>query len=83
MCTIGNLKNQINDLQEANESAVLELSKADEEICLQRKDLAKLKAEYHQKLEDSQEQIKILTEKVIYDTLRSYTIYKYIHTNLN
>ncbi|XP_040192430.1 uncharacterized protein LOC120926512 isoform X2 [Rana temporaria] len=61
---IGNLKNQINDLQEANESAVLELSKADEEICQQRKDLAKLKAEYHQKLEDSQEQIKILTEKI-------------------
>ncbi|XP_073470936.1 uncharacterized protein [Aquarana catesbeiana] len=61
---ISNLKNQINDLQEANESAVLELSKADEEICLQRKDLAKLKAEYHQKLEDSQEQIKILTEKI-------------------
>ncbi|XP_077338695.1 uncharacterized protein LOC143983179 [Lithobates pipiens] len=61
---ISNLKNQINDLQEANECAVLELSKADEEICLQRKDLAKLKAEYHQKLEDSQEQIKILTEKI-------------------
>ncbi|XP_063813212.1 uncharacterized protein LOC135050849 isoform X3 [Pseudophryne corroboree] len=59
-----NLKNQINDLQEANESAVLELSKADEEISQQRKDLAKLTAEYRQKLKDSQEEIKVLTEKM-------------------
>ncbi|XP_075056388.1 uncharacterized protein LOC142141621 [Mixophyes fleayi] len=61
---IMNLKNQINDLQEANENAVLELSKADEEISQQRKDLAKLKSEYSQNLEDSQEEIKILTEKI-------------------
>ncbi|XP_056416086.1 uncharacterized protein LOC130357418 [Hyla sarda] len=61
---ISNLKNQINDLQEANESAILELAKADEEISQQRKDFSKLKAEYTQKLEESQEEIKILTEKI-------------------
>ncbi|XP_040277893.1 uncharacterized protein LOC120993456 [Bufo bufo] len=61
---ISNLKNQINDLQEANESAVFELEKAEEEISQQRKDFSKLKAEYVQKLEDSQEEIKMLTEKI-------------------
>ncbi|KAM8977294.1 uncharacterized protein RCH25_042738 [Pelodytes ibericus] len=61
---IVNLKDQIDDLQEANESAVLELAKADEEISQHQKDMAKLKAEYMQKLEDSQEQIKMLTEKI-------------------
>ncbi|KAM5179588.1 uncharacterized protein ACMZJ9_000309 [Mantella aurantiaca] len=61
---ISNLKNQITDLQEANESAVVELAKADEEISQQRKDLAKLKAEHHQKLEDAQEQIRTLLEKI-------------------
>ncbi|XP_077155786.1 uncharacterized protein LOC143818325 [Ranitomeya variabilis] len=58
------LKNQINDLQEANESAILELGKADEEISQQRKEFAKLKAEYTQNLEESQEEIKVLTEKL-------------------
>ncbi|XP_068121380.1 uncharacterized protein [Hyperolius riggenbachi] len=61
---IRNLKSQISDLQEANESAVMELTKADEEISQQRKDLAMLKAEYSQKLHDSQEQINILMEQM-------------------
>ncbi|XP_063284510.1 repetitive organellar protein-like [Pelobates fuscus] len=61
---IVNLKNQISDLQEANESVVLELAKADEEISQQKKDMAMLKDEYNQKLEDSQEEIKLLTEKL-------------------
>ncbi|XP_071992008.1 uncharacterized protein [Engystomops pustulosus] len=60
---ISNLKNQINDLQEANESAILELAKADEEILQQRKEFAKMKSEYSQKLEDSKEEMKILKEK--------------------
>ncbi|XP_072259741.1 uncharacterized protein [Pyxicephalus adspersus] len=76
---IGKLKNQISALQEANERAVLELAKADEEISQQKQDLAKLKAEYQQKLEDSKEQIQILTEKVIYDNLRSNATYKCIN----
>ncbi|XP_073406778.1 uncharacterized protein [Dendrobates tinctorius] len=61
---ISNLKNQINDLQEANESAILELGKAEDEISQQRKEFAKLKAEYTQNLEESQEEIKVLTEKI-------------------
>ncbi|XP_073526583.1 uncharacterized protein [Phyllobates terribilis] len=61
---ISNLKNQINDLQEANESAILELGKADEEISQQRKEFAKLKAEYIHNLEVSREEIKVLTEKI-------------------
>ncbi|XP_053311960.1 uncharacterized protein LOC128473745 [Spea bombifrons] len=61
---IVNLKSQINDLQEANESAVIELSKADEEISQNKKDMARLKADYNQKLEDSHEEIKLLKEKI-------------------
>ncbi|KAM4045192.1 uncharacterized protein ACNLHF_008992 isoform 2-T2 [Anomaloglossus baeobatrachus] len=61
---ISNLKNQINDLQEANESAILELGKADEELSQQRKDFAKLKVEYTHNLEESQEEIKVLTQKI-------------------
>ncbi|MEE6470227.1 hypothetical protein FKM82_008895 [Ascaphus truei] len=61
---IVNLKKQINDLQEANESAVQELAKADEEISQQKTDIAKLNAEYNQKFEDSQEEIALLKEKI-------------------
>ncbi|KAM4700408.1 uncharacterized protein O3C94_001557 [Discoglossus pictus] len=61
---IVSLKNQVNDLQEANESAVSELAKADEEISQQRRDMSQLKAEYSQKLEESQEEIKLLKEKI-------------------
>ncbi|OCT95223.1 uncharacterized protein LOC108708387 [Xenopus laevis] len=61
---IVNLKNQISDLQEANENAVLELAKADEEISQEKKAVAILKAEYNQKLQDSQEEIKLLKQKI-------------------
>eukprot|EP00079_Xenopus_tropicalis_P021664 XP_012813083.1 PREDICTED: uncharacterized protein LOC100495307 isoform X2 [Xenopus tropicalis] len=61
---IVNLKNQISDLQEANENAVFELAKADEEISQGKKDLAMLKAEYNQNLQDSQEEIKLLKKKI-------------------
>ncbi|XP_053560853.1 uncharacterized protein LOC128651914 [Bombina bombina] len=60
---IANLKNQINNLHEANESAVLELAKAEEEISQHKKDIARLKAEYNHKLQDSQEEIKLLKER--------------------
>ncbi|KAM4795928.1 uncharacterized protein WCC33_001028 [Rhinophrynus dorsalis] len=58
------LKNQIHDLQEANESAVLELANADEEISQQKKEISMLRSEYNQKLEDSREEIRLLKEKI-------------------
>ncbi|XP_029458953.1 myosin-11-like isoform X3 [Rhinatrema bivittatum] len=61
---IANLKSQINDLQEANESAVLELAKADEDISQQNNEIAKLKAEYFQKIEDSKDEVNCLQEKI-------------------
>nr|XP_033806434.1 uncharacterized protein LOC117363173 isoform X2 [Geotrypetes seraphini] len=61
---IADLKSQISDLQEAKESAVLELAKANEEISQQKTNVAKLKAEYSRKLEDSKEEVNLLQEKI-------------------
>ncbi|MGH0117482.1 UNVERIFIED_CONTAM: hypothetical protein FKN15_078176 [Acipenser sinensis] len=55
------LKSHINDLQEANENAVLELAKADEEISQLKADVAKLKTEYEDRPQDSHS---IVKEKV-------------------
>nr|XP_028583273.1 uncharacterized protein LOC114596189 isoform X3 [Podarcis muralis] len=61
---IGNLKSQITDLQEANETAVLELAKADEEISQLKNEMAQLKSEYMQKLADSKEENLNLKKKI-------------------
>ncbi|XP_030055567.1 centrosome-associated protein 350 [Microcaecilia unicolor] len=61
---IASLKSQINDLQEANGSAVLELAKTDEEISQQKNDVAELRAEYSQKLEDFKEEVNLLQQKI-------------------
>ncbi|XP_058886137.1 uncharacterized protein LOC117405584 isoform X1 [Acipenser ruthenus] len=61
---IVDLKSHINDLQEANENAVLELAKADEEISQLNADMAKLKAEYEDRLQDSLQRHSIFKEKV-------------------
>ncbi|RXM31941.1 Glycerol kinase [Acipenser ruthenus] len=58
------LKSHINDLQEANENVVLELAKADEEISQLNADMAKLKAEYEDRLQDSLQRHSIFKEKV-------------------
>ncbi|KAK1167751.1 hypothetical protein AOXY_G10509 [Acipenser oxyrinchus oxyrinchus] len=62
--TAVDLKSHINDLQEANENAVLELAKADEEISQLKADMAKLKAEYEDSLQDSLQRHSIFKEKV-------------------
>ncbi|XP_061483356.1 uncharacterized protein LOC133385083 isoform X2 [Rhineura floridana] len=61
---IVNLKSHISDLQEANETAVLELAKADKEISQLKNEMAQLKSEYLQKLADSKEENLILKKKV-------------------
>ncbi|XP_053242969.1 glycerol kinase isoform X5 [Podarcis raffonei] len=61
---IVNLKSQINNLQEANETAVLELAKADEEISQLKNEMAQLKSEYMQKLADSKEENLNLKKKI-------------------
>ncbi|XP_053164236.1 uncharacterized protein LOC128350256 isoform X2 [Hemicordylus capensis] len=61
---IVSLKSQISDLQEANETAVLELAKADEEISQLKNEMAKLKSEYLQKIADSKEENLILKKKI-------------------
>ncbi|XP_062983758.1 uncharacterized protein LOC134399605 [Elgaria multicarinata webbii] len=61
---IVNLKSQINDLQEANETAVLELGKADEEISHLKNEMAQLKSEYLQKIADFKEENLILKKKI-------------------
>ncbi|MGH0150285.1 UNVERIFIED_CONTAM: hypothetical protein FKN15_016888 [Acipenser sinensis] len=61
---IVDLKSHINDLQEANENAVLELAKADEEISQLNAGMAKLKAEYEDRLQDSLQRHNIFKEKV-------------------
>ncbi|XP_033002272.1 uncharacterized protein LOC117045380 [Lacerta agilis] len=61
---IVNLKSQISDLQEANETAVLELAKADEEISQLKNEMAQLKSEYMQKLADSKEENLNLKKKI-------------------
>ncbi|XP_041114932.1 uncharacterized protein LOC121320566 isoform X2 [Polyodon spathula] len=61
---IVDLKSHINDLQEANENAVFELAKADEEISQLKADMAKLKAEYEDSLQDSLQRCSIFKEQV-------------------
>ncbi|XP_034778285.1 uncharacterized protein LOC117406803 isoform X1 [Acipenser ruthenus] len=61
---IVDLKSHINDLQEANENVVLELAKADEEISQLKADMAKLKTEYEDRLQDSLQRHSIFKEKV-------------------
>ncbi|KAK1169741.1 hypothetical protein AOXY_G8608 [Acipenser oxyrinchus oxyrinchus] len=62
--TAVDLKRHINDLQEANENVVLELAKADEEISQLKADMAKLKTEYEDRLQDSLQRRSIFKEKV-------------------
>ncbi|KAG2457157.1 GLPK kinase, partial [Polypterus senegalus] len=47
------LKSHINDLQEANENAVNELAKADEEISQLRTEIARQKMEYEMKIQEA------------------------------
>ncbi|XP_066477013.1 uncharacterized protein [Tiliqua scincoides] len=61
---IVNLKSQIRDLQEAKETAVLELAKADEEISQLKHEMTQLKSDYLQKLADSKEENVILKRKI-------------------
>nr|XP_014343284.1 PREDICTED: uncharacterized protein LOC106703278 [Latimeria chalumnae] len=62
---IVHLRSQINDLQEANESAVHELAKADEEISQLRNNLTKQKIEYSQELEDTKQENDYLKAKIL------------------
>ncbi|XP_028655543.1 uncharacterized protein LOC114650214 isoform X1 [Erpetoichthys calabaricus] len=50
---IADLKSHINDLQEANENAVNELAKADEEISQLRTEIARQKMEYEMKIQEA------------------------------
>nr|XP_015219491.1 PREDICTED: uncharacterized protein LOC107079474 isoform X1 [Lepisosteus oculatus]XP_015219493.1 PREDICTED: uncharacterized protein LOC107079474 isoform X1 [Lepisosteus oculatus]XP_015219494.1 PREDICTED: uncharacterized protein LOC107079474 isoform X1 [Lepisosteus oculatus] len=50
---IADLKSHINDLQEANENAVHELARADEEISQMKSEMAKMKFEYEDRLQDA------------------------------
>ncbi|XP_034610722.1 uncharacterized protein LOC117868668 isoform X3 [Trachemys scripta elegans] len=59
---IASLKNQVGDLLEANEAAVLELTNADEEISQLKNEMAQLKSEYLQKIKESKEENHLLKE---------------------
>ncbi|XP_044859189.1 uncharacterized protein LOC123362613 isoform X4 [Mauremys mutica] len=59
---IVSLKNQVGDLLEANEAAVLELANADEEISQLKNEMAQLKSEYLQKIKESKEENNLLKE---------------------
>ncbi|KAM7181461.1 uncharacterized protein RBU57_000272 [Macrochelys suwanniensis] len=56
------LKNQVGDLLEANEAAVLELANAGEEISQLKNEMAQLKSEYLQKIKESNEENHLLKE---------------------
>ncbi|KAG6937395.1 hypothetical protein G0U57_010053, partial [Chelydra serpentina] len=59
---IASLKNQVGDLLEANEAAVLELANAGEEISQLKNEMAQLKSEYLQKIKESNEENHLLKE---------------------
>ncbi|XP_072850363.2 uncharacterized protein LOC110077679 isoform X1 [Pogona vitticeps] len=61
---IVDLKSQINNLQEANKTAVLELAKADEEISQLKNGMAWLKSDYLQQLAEYKEENLILKRKI-------------------
>ncbi|XP_043361200.1 uncharacterized protein LOC119842359 isoform X2 [Dermochelys coriacea] len=59
---IASLKNQVGDLLGANETAVLELANADEEISQLKNEMAQLKSEYLQKIKECKEENHLLKE---------------------